>query len=158
MMFANRSALLLACSIVIFLCSTAVAKSNDPIKAASVIPTTQIEYAMCVGYQESRDNYLATNSMSSAQGRWQFLDSKWRRGLSYMTEKRLIEFGMDIEEAKTIRETLKIKPINTWKPVFQDIGFLAVLNAKYQWSGWKHWYIKESKCNDLVPQKYNKKG
>jgi hypothetical protein len=38
----------------------------------------------CIMQRESRFNYRAANSTSSARGAYQFLDSKWRDGLVWM--------------------------------------------------------------------------
>lgn len=119
--------------------------------AAARVPKEQIAFAECVSYQESRGNYRAIGDSSSARGRWQFLDDQWRRGLSYMVAKRLTDYGMPKSKQKPLIEKLRSKSIDKWDPIYQDVGFVAALNAKHLWSGWRHWYVKGSKCNDLVP-------
>jgi hypothetical protein len=52
---------------------------------------------------------------------------------------------------------LQSKSIDTWEPIYQDVGFVAALNAKYKWSGWTHWAVN-SKCNLLVPQQLTRKA
>jgi hypothetical protein len=127
------------------------ANAYDFKAAAARVPQDQIAFAKCVSWQESRGNYKAIGDQSSARGRWQFLDDQWRRGLSYMVAKRLTDYGMPKSKQKALIEKLRGKSIDKWEPIYQDVGFVAALNAKYPWSGWRHWYVEGSKCNDLVP-------
>lgn len=117
---------------------------------AAQLPPAQVEFRECVKHRESRGNYKASRAEagSSAQGAYQFLDSKWRRGLSYMVAQRLREHGYT--PAKNVRERLLRTPIKRWEPIYQDIGFAAALNARGPWSGWRHWYYPGSRCNGLV--------
>lgn len=123
-----------------------------PIKQAAAIPADQIQYAQCVSTRESHGNYKARHAEagSSAAGRWQFLDNQWRKGLSFMVRDRLVKFGAPKKSAEQIRKHLTTTPINHWEPQFQNIGFVAVLNARGKWSGAHHWHIAGSKCNSLV--------
>lgn len=125
----------------------------DYYKAAAMIPKDQRTYAACVSYQESRGNYRAIGDNENARGRWQFLDSNWRHGLSYMVANRLADHGMPRSKVKSLVKHLKSRSIDTWEPVYQDIGFVAALNAKHKWSGWTHWSV-DRQCNKLVPKKY----
>jgi len=122
-------------------------------KAAAEIPKDQKIYAACVSHQESRGNYRAIGDNENARGRWQFLDSNWRRGLSYMVAKRLMDYGMPKEKMKPLVKHLRSKSIDAWEPIYQDIGFVAALNAKHPWSGWRHWAV-DTECNKYVPKKY----
>lgn len=131
--------------------STSTAHAVDYKTAAARVPKDQIAFAKCVSYQESRGNYKAIGDSSSARGRWQFLDLQWRHGLSYMVSQRLVEFGMPESKKKPLIKKLRSKSIDKWDPIYQDIGFVAALNAKHPWSGWRHWFVSGSKCNDLVP-------
>ncbi len=124
--------------------------SNDPAASAAVIPASQQAFAECVSHRESRDNYKARGSDSSSAGRWQFLDRPWRNGLSYMVAARLREFGMTGPASKGVRIHLQATHIAAWEPDYQDAAFVAVLNARGPWSGWKHWYLSGSRCNALV--------
>ena len=133
------------------------ANAYDYKTAAARVPQDQIAYAKCVSHHESRGNYKAVGDRSSAKGRWQFLDKQWRHGLSYMVAKRLVDYGMPKSKMKIVVEKLQSKSIDEWKPIYQDIAFLAALNAKYQWSGWTHWSVN-SKCNELVPPQLRKKA
>jgi len=119
---------------------------------AAIVPKEQKAFAECVSWQESRHNYRAVGDISSARGRWQFLDAQWRNGLAFMVSKRLVDFGMPKNKQKKLIKKLRNQSIDQWKPIYQDIGFLAALNWKYQWSGWRHWHVDNSKCNDLVPK------
>ena len=130
----------------------AAAIALTPVSAAQAahIPPSQQAFADCVSHRESRDNYRARNDESSARGRWQFLDRKWRNGLAYMVTDRLHDFGMSRAAAKHVRIHLQSLSIDRWDPTYQDIAFTAVLNARGPWSGWRHWYLPGSKCNALV--------
>ena len=127
--------------------------SASPMTHAAEIPASQQAFASCVSTRESHGNYKAKRSEagSSAAGRWQFLDKQWRRGLSYMVAERLRSFGMSAHEAAVIRRHLAATRIDRWAPEYQDAAFLAALNARGPWSGWRHWYLAGSKCNALVP-------
>jgi hypothetical protein len=117
---------------------------------AAVVPKDQAAFAHCVAQRESHGNYRARGDHSSARGKYQFLDASWRRGLAYMTEKRLKSFGMKTTDAKRIRLELQSKSIDRWTPVFQDVAFLAALNARGKWSGAHHWFSHNSPCNRLA--------
>lgn len=127
--------------------------ANNYALSASKIPANQLEYAKCISYHESRGNYQAVGDKSSARGRWQFLDKQWRRGLSYMVADRLVNHGMPKSQEKDLIKDLQKHPIDAWKPIYQDVGFVSALNAKGPWSGWKHWSVN-SQCNKLVPRQY----
>ena len=127
-----------------------VSPASDPAASAAVIPASQQAFAECVSWRESRDNYKARGSDSSSAGRWQFLDRPWRNGLSYMVAARLREFGMSGKDSKAVRIHLQATHIAAWEPNYQDAAFVAVLNARGPWSGWKHWYLAGSRCNALV--------
>ena len=127
--------------------------SASPMTHAAEIPASQQAFAACVSHRESHGNYRASRNEagSSAAGRWQFLDKQWRHGLSFMVAERLREFGMSAKAADKVRRELQAKPISQWAPKYQDAAFLAALNARGPWSGWRHWYLAGSKCNALVP-------
>ena len=141
-------ALVLAISM---LTSSPANAATDYKLAAAQIPKDQRSYAACVSYHESRGDYKAIGDNTNARGRWQFLDSEWRRGLSFMVAKRLREYGMHESKVKPLVKHLQSKSIDEWEPVYQDIGFVAALNAKYPWSGWRHWAV-DKPCNKLVPK------
>lgn len=120
------------------------------VHSAAHIPPSQQAFASCVSNRESHGNYRARGDESSARGRWQFLDLQWRRGLAYMVADRLRDHGMSRSESKRVRIHLQSVSIDRWEPAFQDAGFLATLNARGQWSGWRHWYLSGSRCNALA--------
>jgi hypothetical protein len=130
-----------------------VSPATSPAEHAATIPTAQRAFAACVSHRESHGNYAAKRSEagSSAAGKWQFLDKQWRRGLSYMVAERLRAFGMSAHDAAVIRRHLAATRIDTWAPAYQDAAFVAVLNARGPWTGWRHWFLAGSKCNRLVP-------
>ncbi len=117
---------------------------------AAHIPEPMQAFAACVSQRESHGNYRARGDESSARGRWQFLDQQWRHGLAYMVADRLRHFGMSRKDSKVIRLHLQSVSIDKWPAFAQDAAFVAVLNARGPWSGWRHWYLPGSKCNRLV--------
>ena len=123
---------------------------TDPAASAAAIPSSQQAFADCVSDRESHGNYKARGSDSTSSGRWQFLDRPWRNGLSYMVAARLRDFGMSGKDSKAVRIRLQATHIAAWEPHYQDAAFVAVLNARGPWSGWKHWYLSGSRCNALV--------
>jgi hypothetical protein len=144
---------LIALILAISMLTSSPANAADFKLAAAAIPASQKAYAECVSYHESRHNYKAVGDRSSARGRWQFLDKQWRRGLSFMVANRLVDYGMHESKAKKLVKHLQSRPIDAWEPIYQDIGFVAALNAKHSWSGWRHWGVN-TKCNLLVPKAY----
>lgn len=125
---------------------------TTPTQEAAVIPMHQRAFAACVSERESHGNYRARRSEagSSAAGRWQFIDRDWRHGLAFMVAARLRDHGMGRPQSTRIRVQLQATPINRWAPAYQDIAFLAALNARGPWSGWRHWYLAGSRCNALA--------
>ena len=114
---------------------------------AATIPAKHQPFAACVSNRESHGNYRAKGDVSSARGRWQFLDKQWRHGLSFMVTDRLVHFGMKTRDAKRIRTQMLHAPIDKWTPVLQDVAFVSVITHK---GGYRHWYIAGSKCNSLA--------
>ena len=124
------------------------------VREAAVVPAKWMRFAKCVAYREtgvtnlnnrqSRENAL--NARSSASGRWQFLDTQWRRGGSFMVRDRLIDHGMSKQQAKEVRRTLGDTPIRKWDGWFQDVLFNEVIAR----GGWTHWSGGKG-CNALVP-------
>ena len=118
---------------------------------ASQTPTRQQQlFADCVSHRESRNDPAAQSTISSSAGKWQFLQSQWGQSLPWMVAKRLRAFGMDPVHATTIRVRLQHTPIHVWSESLQDVGFVAVLNARGPWTGWRHWYLQGSPCNALA--------
>lgn len=121
-------------------------------EAASRIPDAQQQrFADCVSHRESRNDPTAQSTISSSAGKWQFLQSTWGDSLPWMIAARLRHFGMSAVAAKRVRVTLQRTPIHKWDERIQDIGFVAVLNARGPWTGWRHWELTGSPCNTLVP-------
>lgn len=89
----------------------------------------------CIMRRESRYNYRATNSSSSAAGAYQFLDSQWRDGLVWM----MLDEGGNRSEIKSLRN----KPINKWSRYYQDRAFFT---AWRHGKGAKHWYHDGIRC------------
>lgn len=115
------------------------------VRQAADIPAQWEPFAACVSDRESGGSYTARNPTSSAQGRWQFLDNSWRRGLGYMVAARLKAHGMPAPAARQVREYLHDTPIAAWPGPYQDVGFIAVIlsGGKHHWNG--------PRCNGLAP-------
>jgi hypothetical protein len=118
------------------------------VERAAELPPQQEPFRECVVERESKGDPQARNSRSSASGKYQFLDSKWRRGLAHMVAKRLDAHGHP--DWRSVRARLRATPIHRWDPMLQDVGFVAVLNADGKWSGWRHWYYAGHHCNRLA--------
>lgn len=115
------------------------------VRDAARIPRHVRPFAECVSDRESSGSYTARNPASSAQGRWQFLDNSWRRGLGYMVAARLKAHGMPKTAARQVREYLHDTPIAAWPGQYQDAGFVAVIAS----GGSHHW--NGPGCNHLKP-------
>lgn len=85
----------------------------------------------CIMQRESRHNYRAANSRSSARGAYQFLDSQWRRSLTFML---MPEHADMKKEVKALRN----KPIHKWNRYWQDAAFYTVWRHG---EGKHHWYL-----------------
>lgn len=127
-------------------------------RQARDIPDKWQPFALCISARESgfgrhpdtRKSYQAANPASSAQGRYQFLDSSWRKGGAWNVWKRLRAHGYDKQTAAKVRNRLMLTPIKAWKPVYQDILFAYVITST-EGKGWRHWHLAGSPCNRLVP-------
>ena len=108
---------------------------SGAIRRAATIPAGIRSWALCVSERESGGSYTARNPRSTAQGRWQFLDSQWRRGLSYMVADRLRDHGVPRPVARAIRVELARTPIAKWPGPYQDAGFVEVVER----GGASHW-------------------
>lgn len=134
----------------IALIATLSINPSQIIEQAATTPPAQQPFRDCVAKRESNGNYLARNRTSSAAGKYQFLDYSWRQGLAHMVSKRLTDYGMPPAITTRIRTELRKNNIAKWHPQYQEIAFVAVLNADGPWSGWRHWYYNNSPCNRLV--------
>lgn len=123
--------------------------STAVLKAAR-LSAAQRKFRGCVTQRESGGRVNARNPHSSAQGTYQFLDRQWRHGLSFMVKAELRKTG---EYRKGLRKQLSRTQIADWPSRYQDVAFAAVLNARGKWSGWGHWYLAGSKCNNLAGRK-----
>ena len=90
----------------------------------------------CIMKRESHFNYRAANRTSSARGAYQFLDSQWRRSLTYML---MPEHADRKKEIKALRD----KPIHKWNRYWQDAAFFTVWRHG---EGKHHWYYPGSNC------------
>jgi len=94
----------------------------------------------CIMHRESRYNYRARSTISTASGAYQFLDSQWRISLTYMMirESRSNADGL-ISEIKALRN----KPIQEWNRYFQDRAFYTAWNNG---RGADHWNQTRHGC------------
>ena len=117
------------------------------ISQAAEIPARWQPFAKCVVNRESRGNLRAQNPVSSAQGKYQFLDNVWRIGAGWNVYARLRDAGMPRREARAILRELHAQPIKRWAEPFQDAAFAYVILIP---RGWRHWSGGHG-CNNLVP-------
>lgn len=129
--------------------SRGAARKVSVVQKAATFPRSILPFARCVIQRESgadidrrQSGVGARNPSSSASGRWQFLDTSWRDGLSFMVKDRLVRFGMPKDQAKEIRNYLASTPISRWHGLYQDIGFIEV----NQRGGSYHWRLAGSRC------------
>jgi hypothetical protein len=94
----------------------------------------------CIMYRESRYDYSARNKSSSAQGAYQFLDSKWRDSLVWMMLK---ESNTNDDGLQPVVRNLRDKPIAKWSRYWQDRAFYTAWQHS---EGKLHWYYNGSKC------------
>lgn len=120
------------------------------LERAGQLAASQQPFAECVARRESGGRPDARNPNSSAQGKYQWLDGQWRHGLAHMTAWRLKQYGLSHAEARALRQWLRDRPIMKWPESLQEVAFAASLNARGQWSGWRHWYAPGSRCNTLA--------
>jgi hypothetical protein len=94
----------------------------------------------CIQHRESRHNYRARSSISTASGAYQFLDSKWRVSLTHMMiqESRATRDGL-IEDIKALRD----KPIEKWNRYYQDRAFFTAWDNG---RGADHWNQTRHGC------------
>ena len=124
------------------------------VREAAVVPSKWMRFAKCVAYRETGITNLnnkqsredAKNPRSSASGRWQFLNTQWQHGGSFMVRDRLVQFGMPEQEAKRVRLHLGDRPIHKWDGWWQDVLFNEVVER----GGWTHWRGSRA-CDALVP-------
>lgn len=90
----------------------------------------------CIMRRESRFDYRAANGSSSARGAYQFLDSQWRRSLTFMLMP-------EHKDRKKEVKALRTKPIHKWNRYWQDAAFYTVWRHG---EGAKHWYYPGSNC------------
>jgi hypothetical protein len=127
-------------------------------RQARELPREWEAFTLCIskresGYGRTADtskSYRAKNPASTASGRYQFLDSSWRRGGAWNVYKRLIRHGYTKETAAKVRNRLMATPIRQWKPVYQDILYAEVILSS-EGNGWRHWHLAGSPCNSKVP-------
>ena len=120
--------------------------------AAALIPKAWRPFAECVSKRESNHNYRARNPRSSAQGRWQLLDTAWRvnGGAEWIVLRQLKRQGVSWEVRKRIYAQLTKTRIQLWPAWAQDAVFVAVVTERT--TGWRHWSLPGSKCQGLVPR------
>lgn len=118
-------------------------------RSAAHIPREWEPFRQCVAERESGHSYRAQNPVSSAQGKYQFLDNNWRHGGGWNVYKALTKHGYDRPTAKRVLHRLHATPIKKWRPIYQEILFAYVLTSR-EGKGWRHWYLAGSRCNTLA--------
>ena len=101
-------------------------------------------FRQCIMQRESRFNYRAANSSSSARGAYQFLDNSWRIPLTHMMiseDKK--HGGYLVREIRDLRD----RPIHRWNRYWQDRAFWT---AFQHGAGAHHWHYAGSPCNGLA--------
>ena len=117
------------------------------VATAGRIPAAWEPFRDCVVNRESHGNPRAQNPVSSAQGKYQFLDNSWRRGAGWNVYNRLRDAGMPRPQARRILARLHETPIKQWREEYQDAAFAFVILIP---RGWRHWSGGHG-CNTLVP-------
>jgi hypothetical protein len=93
----------------------------------------------CIMHRESRSNYRARGTVSSAAGAYQFLEA-WHMGLTYMMIKETKATGDGlIGDIKALRA----RPIQEWNRYFQDRAFYTAWNNG---KGADHWNLTRHGC------------
>ena len=93
----------------------------------------------CIMHRESRSNYRARGTVSSAAGAYQFLEA-WHMGLTYMMIKESKATGDGlIGDIKALRA----RPIQEWNRYFQDRAFYTAWNNG---RGADHWNLTRHGC------------
>jgi hypothetical protein len=115
---------------------------GEQIGSAARVPKKWRPFARCVLDRESGANLEnlnsgegAKNPRSSASGRFQFLNSQWQHGGSFMVKDRLVTFGVPKSHASKVRKKLGRTPIHKWDGHFQQ----ALFNEVVRRGGWFHW-------------------
>jgi hypothetical protein len=117
------------------------------VSTAAKIPAQWQPFAKCVSTRESHGNPRAQNPISSAQGKYQFLDNAWRHGAGWNVYNRLRAAGMPRAQARRVLARLHVTPIKRWREEYQDAAFVYVILVP---GGWRHWQGGRG-CNALVP-------
>ena len=140
--------LLLAGSLAI---APVTAGTATPMIAAAAIPQRWRAFSACVSERESNGNYRARNRSSSAQGRWQFLDTPWRvnGGIEWIVLRQMKRHGATWAERRKAYMRLSTTRIQMWPAWAQDAAFVGVVTERP--TGWRHWSLPGSRCDRLVP-------
>jgi hypothetical protein len=93
----------------------------------------------CIMHRESRSNYRARGTVSSAAGAYQFLEA-WHMGLTYMMikESKVTGDGL-IGDIKALRA----RPIQEWNRYWQDRAFYTAWDNG---RGAEHWNLTRHGC------------
>lgn len=120
------------------------------VQRAATFPPSLVRFAACVLDRESggtldrRQSGAGARypdaSVSSASGRWQFINNDWQHSLPWHVRDRLIQFGMSKAQANEVRGYLDKRPIWKWDGWLQDIGFIETMErgGRHHWNGGSH--------------------
>lgn len=130
--------------------------AGSPVHRASQIPTWMRSWAACVLARESGGTLdrpwsgagAVNTAGSSAQGRWQLLDTAWRvnGGIHFIVARRLAAFGLPAPQVRAIREYVRRTPIHQWPAPLQDVAFIQIVTE----GGARHWF-NGGRCDGLAP-------
>jgi len=118
---------------------------------AAEIPKVWKPFAQCVAQRESHGNPRAKNPTSSAEGKWQFLDTQWRirGGIEWIVLRQLKKQGMNWQQRQRIYWQLTNNRIKDWPEWAQDAAFVGVVTERS--SGWRHWSLPGHRCQSMIP-------
>lgn len=104
----------------------------------------QERFRRCVAAREGSFTYMVRGgSNRHYHGTYQFNDTDWRRGLSYMMQAESKATGDGLaQEAAALRKV----PIHKWNRYWQDRAFFTALNVRGKWMGRPHWNYAPKQC------------
>ena len=122
--------------------------ASDDLAPRIVVDKATAAFQDCVARRESRYDHTAVSRTGKYRGKYQFSDAL-KRGAVWHLLPWLREWHPD---AKAYAAQLRRTPMNQWPEVMQDAAFILTLHHDgVRWVEWRHWYLADSPCNDLVP-------
>lgn len=109
----------------------------DSLYRGTYFHASQERFRLCVGQREGSFDYSVTGGGGNQyQTTYQFHESNWRRGLTYMmaSESRTTHDGLWAEARALVN-----RPMRTWGRYWVDRAFYTALNYNGIDSGRHHW-------------------